>query len=474
MTDCKRLKGFSREKAEEYLRYFEHFYRENLFKVVVRCHFKHLKVKRFGYMRKLFILLLLLFSLPLFAANKAIVLTVKGTLTPATQDYLDRGFRYARAEHAEIIILQLNTPGGLETVMRAINELILTSTIPVVVYVAPAGARAASAGPFLLYAAHVAAMARGTNVGAASPVSLTEKKGKIATAAHNKATNDAVAYLRSLATLRNRNANWAESAVRQAASIANNEALQQHVIEINANDLTDLLKQLNNRTINIQNSQQTLHTTDLTLDTFKPDWHFQFLSIITDPNIAYILLLLGIYGLFFEFMNPGFIVPGVIGGIALLLALFAFNLLPVNYAGLSLLLMGIVFIVSEIFITSYGVLGIGGVIAFVLGSIILFDVNSSGYYIAWQIILTMSLISVGFFLLILYLTINSFRQSVVTGQEGLLNKEGEVLEYKNNNDILIRTVGEIWHAHSSMPLHTGQRVKIVKIIGLTVSVEPVE
>lgn len=355
-----------------------------------------------------FLLLSVFITQPAFAENKAVVLDISGVLTPATQDYLERGMRYAAAQKAEIIILQLNTPSGLETVTRHINEAILSSAIPIVVYVAPAGAQAIGAGTFLLFASHLAAMAPSTNLGAAAPANIGNAnpgtlKGKLTNTLQAQASNDSATYLRSLAELRKRNADWAETAVRQAATVSNNEAMQLHVIEIQASDLSDLLKKLNNRTVTLHKSQQTLHTANIDIEKLQPDWHYRFLAIVTNPNIAYILLLVGIYALFVEFIYPGLVVPGVLGSAALLIALFAFNLLPTNYAGLSLLLMGMVFIVSEVFITSYGLLGIGGLAAFAFGSTLLFDANSPGYHITWQVILIMSIVSISFFLLVLFL-----------------------------------------------------------------------
>lgn len=425
----------------------------------------------------LFFVMITLISSAL-AASQIVLLKVTGPIGPATQDYIQRGVNIAEEEKASLVILQLDTPGGLEVSMRGIDQAILSSKVPVVTYVYPRGARAASAGTFLLYASHIAAMAPGTNVGAASPVNIagpeessTDNKKK--NTLEKKAMNDSVASIRSLASLRHRNADWAEKAVREAASIPAEEALKLKVIDLMADSMPDLITKINGKTIVLSEGPITIKTENASLKTLNPDWRYQFLSIITDPSIAYILLLLGIYGIFFELANPGFVLPGVFGTIALLVALYAFQLLPINYVGLALLLTGIGFMILEVYVSSFGVLGVGGVIAFIIGSIMLLDTSIPGYGIAWSLILAMSILSALFFFIVITLVLKSFKKNVVSGREALMGMEGEVIEVSAQR-MLIRVNGEIWQANSTHPLTKGQMVRVKNIEGLILSVEPKE
>jgi membrane-bound serine protease (ClpP class) len=419
------------------------------------------------------------------ANPQAIVMNITGAIGPATQDYIERGIEQAESTKVNVIVLRINTPGGLETAMRGINQSILTSTVPVAAYVAPTGARAASAGTYILYASQIAAMAPGTNLGAATPINIDARvpspgyiaeKSKIAeknlSASERKSVNDAAAYIRSLATLRGRNADWAEDAVRNGASLPAEDALKQNVINFIASDIPDLLHKMNGQTVKVNNTTQTLQTDNLSVTELNPDWRFQLLSAITNPNIAYILLLIGFYGLFFEFYNPGFLLPGIAGTICLLLALYAFQLLPINYVGFALLLLGMTFMVVEIMVSSFGILGVGGIIAFVTGSILLLDINSPGYQIAWSLILMMTFFTVAYFLIVVSLAIRAMRRKVVSGKEALIGLEGEVIDYINHDDVHVRVQGEIWKAKTHKTLHIGQKIKVHKITGLVLTVEP--
>lgn len=432
--------------------------------------------------------LFLFFASSLYAAPamEAVILTINGAIGPATQDYIQRGIEQAETEKANVIIIELDTPGGLDASMRGIDHSILNANLPVITYVAPTGARAASAGTYILYASHVAAMAPGTNLGAATPVAmgteeptpgLEKEKNAIheknLSALERKSLNDAVAYIQSLATLRGRNGEWAADAVKYGMSLPAEEALKRHVINVIANDISDLLHKVNGMTVNVKSNNQTLHTDNLSVTTITPDWRYQFLSIITDPNIAYILLLIGFYGLFFEFYNPGFVLPGVAGAICLLLALYAFQLLPINYVGFALLLLGLSFMIVEIMVSSFGILGIGGVIAFITGSILLLDMHSPGYHIAWSLIIMMTVFSTAFFFLVVGLALRAMRRKIVSGKEALIGMEGEVIEIHQDHTLLVRIQGELWKAHAGCELHTGDKIKVREIHGLDLTVEPI-
>ena len=419
-----------------------------------------------------------------------IQLTIEDVIGPATDDYIERALETAAQEQVELVLIRMDTPGGLDTAMRGIIKNITNSPVPIATYVAPTGARAASAGTYILYASHIAAMAPGTNLGAATPVQIggmptpnkedKDKEGKdkapppdATDPKTSKVINDAVAYIRGLAELHGRNQEWAEKAVREAASLQASEALKLNVIDLIANSVPDLLKQLDGYEVVVLGQKRTLHTAGLPLRQIEPDWRSRLLSVITNPNIAYILMLIGIYGLIFEFSNPGAIVPGTIGAICLLLALYSFQLLPINYAGVALILLGVALMVGEAFQPSFGMLGIGGTIAFVIGSIILMDTDTPGFGIDISIIITFAATSVLIFIFVIGMAIKARRRPVVSGMEELLGGEAIVdSDFDHTGTVTIHS--EHWSAVTEQPLRKGQSVKVTGLKGLILQVKPLE
>jgi len=456
--------------------------------------------------------MLILAALTLFAASPvcsapvARLLDIQGAIGPAVAEDVEHAL--ADAQKQSLFILRMDTPGGLDLSMRRIIQAILASRVPVVGYVAPQGARAASAGAYIMYASHIAAMAPATNLGAATPVQIggmpkpdikpghkpgmnppnlhppglnpnspaesgAAKPAPPAEAGGNpmqhKMINDASAYIRSLAQLRNRNADWAEKAVRNAASLSAEQALKQNVIDLIANDVPRLLDKLDGRTVVTAQGKITLHTQSMTVEIVERSWRSRLLGIISDPNVAYILMLLGVYGLFFELANPGFVLPGVIGGISLLLALFAFQVLPINIAGLGLIGLGIAFMISEAFVPSFGALGLGGVIAFVAGSIMLMDAGSPGFGISMILIGTVALTSALFFIMLTGMAIRAQKRPVVSGAEELLHETGMALEsFEHSGHVQVH--GETWQAVSDRPVHKGDSVRVTGRHGMILQI----
>jgi membrane-bound serine protease (ClpP class) len=423
------------------------------------------------------------------APAPVLVLPLAGAIGPAAADFVTRGLARAEREDAQLVVLQIDTPGGLDTSMREIIKAILAARVPVAAFVAPSGARAASAGTYILYASHIAAMAPGTNLGAATPVQIgmpspapqpqtAEKdKAKAVNEAPSqdtltkKQTHDAAAYIRGLAQLRGRNAEWGERAVREAVSLSADEALAQKVIDLTARDVPDLLAKVDGRKVTTAAGERVLATAGAGALMVEPDWKSRFLAVITDPSVALILMMLGIYGLFFEFSNPGFVLPGVVGAICLCLGLFALNMLPVNYAGLTLVLLGFAFLIAEAFLPSYGSLGVGGVIAFIIGAVMLIDTDVPGFGVPYWLIGSLAFLSAAFIILVGGLALKARRRPVVTGHEQLIGSVGVVLEDAGSEG-WARVRSERWQVQSQVPLKRGQEVQVTARNGLVLTVMP--
>lgn len=412
----------------------------------------------------------------------ALVVSIDGAIGPASASYVKEALAKASERRAEVVLLRMNTPGGLNSSMREIIADVLASPIPVVGYVAPSGAHAASAGTYILYATHIAAMAPGTNIGAATPVQIggplpglpsgtpdkdsKDKKDEPKDAMTAKVTNDAVAFIRSLAELRNRNADWAEKAVREAATLSANGALEAHAIDLVARDQAELLRRLDGREVEVAGGRtQRLATKDAVVEAADPGAISRFLAVITDPNVAFILLMVGIYGLIFEFMSPGAVAPGVVGAICLLIGLYALNLLPINYAGLALMLIGIVLLTVEAFNPTV-VIGLGGIIAFMLGALMLFRVEAPGYHLSWWVIGITAAVFIGFALVVLGSLRRAAKAPERVGAQAMRGLPAEVLDW-NGSEGHVFAHGERWQARGAETFKPGETVEIANVVDLT-------
>lgn len=420
-----------------------------------------------------------------------LLIDINGAIGFVAADQLAKAVAQAALQGSPAVIVRLDTPGGLLSSTREMIHTILNSRVPIIMYVAPSGSRAASAGTYLMYAAHVAAMAPGTHLGAATPISIappgmpgsppskpspdSDKKSEPdpAAASARKSVNDAVAYIRSLAELRGRNADWGEKAVRDAATLTASEARKERVADVVAKDIEELLSQVDGRSVTTAAGEVRLETKGRSVVELKRDWKMQLMSAITDPNIALILMMIGIYGILFEFWSPGAIAPGVIGGISLIVALTGLAVLPVNYAGLALLLFGIALMVAEAFTPSFGIAGLGGIAAFAVGALFLFDPAQSDIPIrvSWQVVAAMAVLSAAFFAGVMGLAVRARQRPVRTGAEQMIGSSGEVVTWSETTGH-VRVDGELWEARSQQSLRKGQKVRVVGRTGLTLDVEP--
>jgi len=413
-------------------------------------------------------LLIIVLAAPAQAAPPVSTIKLEGVISPVTVRLVEAALARAQAEHAGALVIELDTPGGLERSMRAICQRLLNAEVPVIVYVAPTGARAASAGVFITMAAHVAAMAPATNIGAAHPVAIS---GGVDKESMKKIENDAAAFARTIAVERGRNAEWAEKAVRQSVSITEREAVKLKVVDLVADSLPDLLEKIDGRTVKTAKGPITLATRGAAVKAIDIGFRDRLLNVITDPNVAYVLMMLGMLGLFFELANPGVILPGVIGGISLILAFFAFQSLPINWAGLLLIAFGIVLLVAEIKIVSHGVLAIGGIIAMALGSMMLFDAPEMDLRVAWSAIIPMVGATALLFMFVVATALRTLKTRVAIGTPALLGQTGVARgALSPQGQVMIH--GELWQAVTrGAPVEEGARVRVVDVNGLTLTVE---
>ncbi|MBM4146036.1 MAG: nodulation protein NfeD [Nitrospira sp.] len=403
--------------------------------------------------------------------KEVMVITVNGVINPVSAEFIGKSIRKANEKKVEALVIELDTPGGLDTSMRNIVKEIIGSGVPVIIYVSPSGSRAASAGVFITLAAHIAAMAPGTNIGAAHPVGIGEKMDKTMA---EKATNDAAAYIRSLAESRGKNAKWAENAVRKSVSATEVEAIKENIIDLITKDLNSLLSDINGRKVQTVFGEKVLSTANAVVVREETGIRHKILNLISDPNVAYILMLLGFYGLFFELTNPGSLFPGVIGGICIILAFYAFQTLPVNYAGLLLIILAIILFILEVKIISHGVLTIGGIISMIIGSLMLFESPAPFMKLSLAIILPAVITTTLFFTVMLSLALKAYKRKPVTGLEGLLGTEGVADTDITKHGGMVLLHGERWAAFSDDPVSKDEHVIVEAVSGLKVKVKKVD
>jgi membrane-bound serine protease (ClpP class) len=430
--------------------------------------------RKFVFLALIFISIVLFLSTSLYSVenkkSEVLVITVNGVINPVASEYIGKSIKKAPEMNAEALIIELDTPGGLDTSMRSIVKDIIGSSIPVVVYVSPSGARAASAGVFITMAAHVAAMSPGTNIGAAHPVAVGEKMDKVTA---EKATNDAAAYIKSIAESRGRNVKWAEDAVRKSVSATETEALKNNIIDLIAKDISALLSEIDGKKITTAYGDKTLKTAGAKIVRHEMSFRHKILNLISDPNVAYILMMLGFYGLFFELTNPGAIFPGVIGGICLVLAFYSFQTLPVNYAGLLLIIIGLILFILEVKVTSYGMLTIGGIVSIVLGSLMLFESPLPFLKLSLSVIIPAAIVTALFFVLTFRLAYKAYKRKPVTGAEGLIGLEGIAKTDITPGGGMVVVHGEFWSAYSDDVIQKEERVIVEDVKGLRVKVNKV-
>ncbi|MDM0081825.1 nodulation protein NfeD [Variovorax sp. J31P179] len=398
-----------------------------------------------------------------------VLMELDGAIGPAAVDHVRRGLRLAAREQARLAVIQLDTPGGLDASMRDIVKDILASPVPVATFVAPDGARAASAGTYILYASHIAAMAPASNLGAATPVAIGAPTPAVPDTMAAKRLADASAYLRSLAQLRGRNADWGELAVRESASLSAAEALQKNVITLIAQDVADLLRQVDGREVRTAQGTLRLSTRQAQVLVFEADWRSRVLSVITEPSLALVLMMLGIYGLLFEFSNPGFVLPGVVGAISLLLALFGLQMLPVNYAGLGLIFLGVAFLIAEAFLPTFGALGVGGIAAFCIGAVLLIDNEAPGFGVPLWLVGALAVVSAGFVVVVAGAAARSRRRPPVLGVSTLVGATGELVEFADGEG-WAQIQGDYWKVRGAQGLRAGRRIRVMRVQGLALQV----